>query len=310
MSKEHIKSLFQEVTRSDIWSLQLVKVNNSKKTGTSYYTREIKLSPDGKLMEMLTQLSQHYLSPDGIDKFDSVDEYTGDVVGNVIYRLPTTSNLIHDEWELLKAALQSPDTEQPIKGQKFSGYIITGTLTLAVGEVQVKMVSMGSPTTVMKNKYILGHQTQTFNEITDPVFSFRPSIDALIIDEVVYFFTMQAENLFNMERAHKRVCEQKVNQTLDVLGFTNAETFRSIATSGPNPRRFVSFNDTRLNALKNKQSRKKYAKLFQIELTDEGEINTEADKTVDRLIRFLCNKAAIDPVENEPKEVANMKGWS
>lgn len=309
MSKEHIKSLFQEVPKSDIWSLQLVKINNSKRMGTSYYTREIKLAPDSKLMEMLAQLSQHYLSPDGIDKFDSVDEYTGDVVGNVIYRLPTTSNLIHEEWESLKNALQSPDTESPIKGQRFSGYIISGTLALAIGEVQVKMVSMGSPTTIMKNKYILGHQTQTFNEITDPVFSFRPSLDALIIDEIVYFFTMQAENLFNMERAHKKVCEQKVSQTLDVLEFSSAEVFRTIATSGTNPRRFVSFNDKRLNALKNKQSRKKYAKLFRIELTDDGAINTDSEQSVDRLIRFLCNKAAIDPVENEPKEVANMKGW-
>lgn len=62
MSKEHIKSLFREVGRTDVWSLQLVRINNSKRNGTSYFTREISLSPQGKLKELILQLSTHYLS--------------------------------------------------------------------------------------------------------------------------------------------------------------------------------------------------------------------------------------------------------
>lgn len=99
MSKEHIKSLFREVISTDVWKLQLVKINNPKREGISYFTREITLSPQGKLKELICQLSTHYLSEEGIDKFDAVDEYTGDVVGNVIYRLPTESNLIHEACE-------------------------------------------------------------------------------------------------------------------------------------------------------------------------------------------------------------------
>lgn len=310
MSKVDIKSILSKVGRSEKWSLQLVRINNSKRNGTSYFTREIMLSPQGKLMELIRQLSDFYLSEDGIDKYDAVDEYTGDVVGNVIYKIPTTSNMIHEEWEALKRATADPDTEEDIQGKRYSGYIISGTLSLANGDVHVKMVSMGSPTTVLRNRYILNHPARSFTEITDPVFTFRTAIDALIIDEVVYFFTMQAENLFNMERAHKKVCELKVDQTISALELTDPDAFKRIASSGANPRRFVSFNEARLNVLKNKKKRKKYASLFMIKTTDDGKIDTNDKKSAERLVKFLCNKAAIDPVENEPKEVSAMRGWT
>ena len=81
MSKEHIKSVFRETSHSDAWSLQLLKINNSKRKGTSYYTREILLLPDGKLKSLISQLSTHYLSDNGIDKFDTVDIMEGEEDG-------------------------------------------------------------------------------------------------------------------------------------------------------------------------------------------------------------------------------------
>lgn len=309
MSKEQIKSLFKEINGTEPWSLQLVKINKSKNGISSYYAREITLRPQGKLMDLVTQLKTHYLSEDGIDKYDTVDEYTGDVVGNAIYRLPTNSVLINEPWELLKQVIANPDTEEDILGMKFGGYIIRGTVRLDDSDVEVKMVSMGSPTTVMRDKYLFRHSTRFFEEITDPVFTFKPKLDVIIIDEVVYFFTMQAENLFNMNRAHKKVCEIRVNQTIDALEMTNPDLFKKTASAGPNPRKFVSFNENRLNVLKDKRKRKKYADMFKIKTNDDGIIDTDDEKSRERLIKFLCNKAAIDPVKNEPKEVSAMKGW-
>lgn len=310
MSKEYIRSLFREVSKANLWSLQLVKVNNSKRNGTSYFTREISLSPKGKLEQLILGLSENYLSDNGIGKFDTVDEYTGDVVGNVIYKLSTTSDLIHEAWEVLKGAIANPDTEENIQGMRFSGYIISGNISLDTRDVKVKMVSMGSPTSVLRNKYVLNQPTHYFKELTEPVFSFSPTIDALIIDEEVYFFTMQAENLFNMERAHKKVCEIRVNQTINALEMTNSDKFKRIASSGANPRRFISFNEARLGVLKDRRTRKKYASMFKIITTDDGLLDTDDEKSAERLVKFLCNKAAIDPVENEPKEVTAMKGWT
>lgn len=308
MSIDRIKSVLEKIDKTDVWSLQLLKINKSKQKGTSYFTREITLSPSGKLKELISQLATRYLEV-GIDRFDAVDEYTGDVVSNVIYKLSTTSELIHDSWEMLKNAVANPDTEEGIRGIKFSGYIISGSIALDDRDVEVKMISMGSPTTVLRNKYIFNHPSQCFKEIADPVFSFKQTLDALIIDDVFYILTMQAENLFNMERAYKKKCEIKVDQTVQVLEMTNPDAFRRMASSGANPRRFISFNENRLSVLKDKRTRRKYATMFMIKTTPQGDIDTDDEKSAERLVKFLCNKAAIDPVENEPKEVAAMKGW-
>ncbi len=309
MSKELIKSIFKEINKNDVWSLQLVKINSSKRGGVSYYTREISLSPKGKLKALILQLSTHYLSEEGIDKFETVDEYAGDIVGNIIYRIPATSLLINENWELLNKAIANPEKDEDIRGTSFSGYVVSGIISRASKDVQVKMVSMRAPTTVMKNKYILSHATASFTEVIEPVFTFRPTIDALIIDEKVYFFTIQAEKLFNMERSYKKVCSNKVDQTIKSLELTDPDMFKKIAASGTNPRRFISFNEDRLNALKDSGTRMKFASMFQIKTTDTGSLDTSDEQSAERIIKFLCNKAAVDPVENKPKEVSAMKGW-
>ena len=55
MSIEQIKSVLEKIDKTDVWSLQLVKINNSKRNGSSYFTREITLSPRGKLKELILQ---------------------------------------------------------------------------------------------------------------------------------------------------------------------------------------------------------------------------------------------------------------
>ena len=115
-------------------------------------------------------------------------------------------------------------------------------------------------------------------------------------------------NQAQVERAVFRALEL-IDLTIEALEMTNADAFRRIASSGANPRRFISFNKNRLNVLKDKRTRRKYASMFMIKTTPQGDIDTDDEKSAERLVKFLCNKAAIDPVENEPKEVAAMKGW-
>ena len=309
MSKEKLKTIFREMKKSDVWALELIKINNSRRNGTSYFAREITLQPAGKMRELISELADFYLSDKGIDGFVSVDDYTGDVVGKVIYRLPTVNPLIHDEWEQLKTTLANPDIEERIELTKYGGYIITGTMQLAEGETQVHMVSLGAPASVMKNKFSLIPSSYNFKEIKEPVFTFRHTLDALIIDGTAYFFTLQAENLFNMERTHRKVCENKVEQVIQSLEMTNIDAFRKIATSGVYPRQFVSFNESKLYALGDKSKRAEYAATFRFKITEDNIIDTDDEMSVVRLLKFLCNKAAIDPVENSPKEVSAMKGW-
>ena len=42
----------------------------------------------------------------------------------------------------------------------------------------------------------------------------------------------------------------------------------------------------------------------------DDEIDTEADKASERLVKFLCDKAMLDPIDEGPREVSAAKAWS
>ena len=80
------------------------------------------------------------------------------------------------------------------------------------------------------------------------------------MDDTVYMLTLAGENLFNMERAYKAACAGKLEEIEQCSIVTDFGAFSSVAGSGHNPRKFVSFNESHLQKLKNFRSRAKMAK--------------------------------------------------
>ena len=306
MSKERLKQIFDAVQGTPLWSMQLIKVK-AEREGVTYHDREICLRPEGSIRDFAHQLSKYYLSDSGIDSFASVDDYTGDVVGNVIYKLQRDNNLIQNGFDALINEAANPDTEGPIGQCKYSAYMILGTISLQDEQLPIKFVSMQSPITVMNNKF-LWRETNTLNKVSEPILSLKKTVDVIIAGDTVYMLSMAGENLFGMERAYKAVCKNKVNDIIACDFLTNAEQFEKTATTGQNPRRFVSYNQSRLDALKNANRRKSLAKKFGLQLSDTR-INTDDKQTTERLIKFLCNKAMLDPLDSSPVEVAAAKSW-
>lgn len=128
----------------------------------------------------------------------------------------------------------------------------------------IKLISMQNPVTTLNHKIWM--KNGTFQEISNKVLSLRTSIDVVIFDECVYMLTLAGEKLFNMERAYKAICTTKIAIINDYNILTDFNSFASIAGSGHNPRKFVSFNDAHLQKLKNLGMRRKMSKLFSISL--------------------------------------------
>lgn len=110
--------------------------------------------------------------------------------------------------------------------------------------------------TSLKHKFLRANGT--FTEITDKVISLRTSIDVIIMENTVYMLTLAGENLFNMERAYKAACTGKLVEIERCGIVTDFAAFSSVAGSGHNPRKFVSFNDAHLQKLKNTRSGAKW----------------------------------------------------
>lgn len=308
MSISKIKSIFENVATCEAWSLQLLQIKNSKRNGTTYCGREITLSPEGTLTNFLSEISDRYCSQEkGLEKmFESVTDYDGSTVDKTIYKLTTDNELISTEYPALIEAIGNPDSEVDPLEFSAQAYILKGVISIIGEELSIKLISMQNPVTSLKHKFLRANGT--FTEISDKVISLRTAIDVVIVDETVYMLTLAGENLFNMERAYKSVCEKQITNITDSNIINDAEAFSSVASCGHNPRKFVSFNESHLQKLKNANSRKKISKKFNIPL-DGDKFDMNQPEAADKLVKLLCDRGMVDPFDDNPMEVSSSKKW-
>lgn len=308
MSIEALRKCFIEATKCTDWSLQLLKITASK-DGAKYSSCQITLSPSDKLSELVKSLSTKYSGSGkgSLSSFSALQDYNGSADGMTIYKLTSDSELISDEYSRLMDALATPDVEvEPYKYT--SAYVISGEVELDGVSAPVKLISIQNPITTLKHKFSL-ESKQNFKEIDKPILTLRNSVDVVIVDGIIYFLTLAGENLFNMARAYKAVCHSAV-VTIEKAGFISEfDSFRTVAESGHNPRRFVSYDPSIVTALKNTNRRKAIAEKFSIPLDKENHFDASADGAAEKIVKLLCRKGMLDPIENNPVEVSNARQW-
>lgn len=308
MTLEKMKAVFAALPTCTAWSLQLLQINTSKQSGTSYTGREITLSPKGALASFVEEISDRYINERKgvLGSYHDITEYSGSTVDKVIYWLSKSNNLIADEYNMLIAAIAAPDTELDPLNFKAKAYVLRGVISIDGEEKPVKIISMQNPVTSLKHKFLRANGT--FKEITDKVISLRTSIDVIILEDTVYMLTLAGENLFNMKRAYKAVCAGKLSEIEQCNIVTDFAAFSSVAGSGHNPRKFVSFNDAHLQKLKNSKNRVKMARKFNIPM--KGDLfDTTQPGTTDKIVKLLCDRGMVDPFDDSPMEVAGSKKW-
>lgn len=304
MSLNYLKKVFTAIGTLDSIAVQLLRVTNNK-DGTHYFSREIGIQPEEELNTFIQSVCKKYVKD--LEKAEPIDDYKGDIVKGIIYKLSVDDDLIHEYYQDLETTIVNPSTEGDVVMKAWNALLIKGTVTIDDDVQDIRLISMKSPISVLTNKFI-GSGKDRFKKLTDPILTLNKNLDAVIINSTFYMLTMQAENLFNMERSYKLRCDTKVEEIVALNILSNAEAFKSVATKGQNPRRFVSFNQSRLDAIKENGSRKKYMEMFKIAMKGD-EIDTEADKASERLVKFLCDKAMLDPIDEGPREVSAAKAW-
>ena len=94
-----------------------------------------------------------------------------------------------------------------------------------------------------------------------------------------------------------------------ILKNSNSNNFKKIASSGHNPRKFISFNDKGLSFLENETILTDLAPKFSL-IIKNGKIDTSDEKTSQNLIKLLCRKGMEDPFEHIAVEVESAKTWN
>ena len=268
------------------------------------------MEPESEMVSFISEISKKYLSggKGSLDSFTDIVDYDGTASGTTIYRLTKDNALIASEYVAFLTEIANPDVEADPFSYT-SAYVLKGVLSIGGDEIPVKLVSMQSPITKLKQKFQLLHASGRFSQITHPILTLRTSVDVVMVGDTIYFLTLAGENLFNMARAYKAVCHDAVTEIEGTGIISSMDSFRVIAESGHNPRKFVSFDKERLNALKNTNTRKAMAKRFSIPLDGENRFDTSADGAADKIVKLLCNKGMVDPFKNVAVEVSGAKQW-
>lgn len=207
---------------------------------------------------------------------------------------------------MLLDALAKPDAEMDPLEFKARAYVMRGIIETEEEEKPVKLISMKNPVTTLKNKFI--NLNGAFKEITNDVISLRKTIDVIIVDDTVYMLALAGENLFNMERAYKAVCREKLDDVGSCDIVDDFDSFKKVAAKGHNPRKFLAFNDEFLQQLTTVENRQRIAKKFNIPMIKDR-FDSSCPETSDKLIKILCNRGMVDPFGNDPVEVAGSKKW-
>lgn len=310
MSLDRIKIIFRNLHTYNNWSLQLLNIKTSKRNGTAYNSRQITLSPTNRLGLLLRDISDIYLGSGkkSLDLCQEVRPYDGTADARVIYSMSVDKELISSEYNSFLDAIADPDTEND-PFEYTSAYLLKGQVVVDEEETPVKIVSMQNPTTTLKHKFLCNNGR--FEEVKDKVLTLRPTFDILIVGDTVYFLTLAGENLFNMARSYKTVCNQKIME-IEALDIINSiEDFKEVATFGHNPRRFVSFDKNKLDALKNKATRISISTQFGIPLdSSDNKFDASIVGVSEKIVKFLCNKGMLDPIENNAVEVDGARKWN
>lgn len=308
MSLERLRVAFGQMNECENWSLQLLRIKTSRNKAVDYEAFSINLSPQGKLTELVEEISNYYVGNDKseIDSYQCVRDYDGTAESDKIYRLNASNPLICEGYAALAEALAHVEQEADPLKQKLQAYVIGGDVNIDGEETAIKMISMQNPITTLKHKFL--QESNSFKEITSKVLSLRKIIDVLILGDEIFFFSMAGERLFDMERAYRAVCESKVAMLEQSEIIYNKKAFGIAARTGHHPRMFVSFNEKRFQKLKNAKERKRYAEFFNISFRN-GMFDASEPEDADKLVKLLCNKGMADPFENRPVEVSGATKW-
>ena len=302
---EEVKRLFEKMDSNGTWTIKLIRIHSSNREGTNYNCREIGFSSKEVLVDHIEALKNKYLmgSKATLQKYNELRLYDGTTDSQVIYWLNKTSELIADTYSKLIESMANADQESDPLKEKYSAYVLNGF----VDEKPIYLFSMQCPFVNMQRKHIW--DKSTFRPIDKPILSLRLNADVIMYDEKVYFLSMAGENLFNMERAYKATCSYCVNDIVASGIITDIECFKNTAMSGSNPRRFVSYNSSHLERLKNKKTRERIAKKFDIPVKDSF-FDSEQDGASEKIVKLLCGTGMVDPFDDIPMEVAGSKNWS
>ncbi len=167
-------------------------------------------------------------------------------------------------------------------------------------------LSLRKPFSILKHKF--WYADSDYKKIPGKVLTLSTKMDAVIIDEKLYFLTVAGAQAFVSESICKNVAKDKADALAKLEYISGAENLAAVSLTGLNPRRYLGYNEGRVAELSNATKRRDIAKTFGIKYA-KGKFDLSEKGDAERFIKVICNRGMVDPFTEGPVEVTSPKAW-
>ena len=284
----------------------LYRINKSKDGAeSSRFVLELKTET---LNGYIADLTEPYLNLE--DEYEGVDGCTGNVGGNRLQWLNVKDPLVKTVWESIVNSKRYAEKEWLSNLGKSKNDPKGLLLDVEVSGHSVTLIMDLPP--CRRLKHVLSFSAKKFKVVEGPFLVLPLKIDALRIDDRLYFFTKRGFGIFLLPGAISTSSEEAVKEILATGKIKDEEAFAKYARAKCNPRRLMKFKDGGMDKflalVANTQNGDSIRQAFGIEFKG-GKLVPEAEDDVEKVIKMITGRGMIDPFSRLAMEVSDATTW-
>lgn len=291
MSLDKIKEAMAKLKGVKSWQTLLIEYDH-KKRPNNYTCRKFDFAESNERLQIISDAFDVFIY--NIDKAGAtVKEYTGVNSKSTVEKITDVNinTLIKDSWEKFKASIPSSDDTASVDNKKCSAYAFIATYTDSDGQDKnIYFITKKNPIVNFKKKHIFSFKSNVVKKSSDPLLQFNKTFDVLIYENNLYSLNLNFEDVFNLERTHKRMTDDGLLKIKSESVIADYSKFDEYAHKGHTPRSFVTFSEANLNLLRDIKARKAIAKKLGLTLDANNKFVLDDDLKRGSFVKFVCDK--------------------
>lgn len=229
-----------------------------------------------------------------LGKLESIESYNGMNANIVCDFIPLQSDLINKEWNNFVQCIK--DASDSRFDGKINGYAICGE---PVNETlkPITFIKFSSPIIELKNNKCITYKDSPEEELdmlSDNYFRLYWGVDSLVYDGNFYTFNNSFETIFDIEKSVQKVKNKVVEKIINTNIIEKPDDFIAFSKSYKSPKAFISFDEERLDRVKDLQERQAVANDYGLQLSADNKFIINENSYFKNFLDFICLKSVCE----------------
>lgn len=301
MEKQKLIKKLESLEINDEYKWEIYLFGIDRRNNNPFNILKLKFKSNDFLIDYGKGLSQTVIKYQ-LNKIEEIQDYNGDNPKITCDKLNLEG--IKSQWSFLCEAIKNNSNE--IKG-KIKGYIVCAIPKEKSDKEAIIFIKKANPIIEVKNKrnvLFTMDENKNLNNFKDKTYRFYLTVDFLVIENKLYTFNLNFEEIFNLEKTLKKNKDEYLKEIFDCEIIENKEEsfkfFNKISS-----KKYMTFDIKKLDDLKESSMRLEILKKLKIEKNDKKEKITLKEEDAKKIIDYLCCKILKDFTTENLYEVNN-----